>query len=90
MLFLLLFIMSSVCALAQEKIFRPVKIDASYFLPDGSLADTKLAQWLSDAYKEKKLNNAAFNSPTCLKVKNLGTGGGYNTLQLFLVSSTWI
>lgn len=73
--------------LAQNNlIIKQMKTDKTFFSSDGSL--TKLAQMLNQAFKEKKIINKAFNDEKCLKVKNLGKGGGYNTLQLFLVSST--
>jgi hypothetical protein len=67
-------------------IIKPIKIDNSLLAADGSVI--KLAQLLSQAFKENKIINKAFSSENCMQVKNLGKGGGYNTLQLFLVSST--
>lgn len=61
-----------------------VKVDNNDFLSNGNFVETKLAHILSAALN---IDNKDFASDTCLQVKNLGKGGGYNTLQLFLVSS---
>lgn len=69
-------------------VVRPMQFDISLLGPKGIFTETSLPQFLAQAFKEKKLANPDFSKAECLKAKNLGTQGGYNTLQLFLVSST--
>jgi len=67
---------------------KKMKLDDSFFGANGTFTDTTLPRFLARAFEEKKITNADFSKEACLKAKNLGTQGGYNTLQLFLVTST--
>jgi hypothetical protein len=69
-------------------VVKKMDVDTSFFNQDGILTETSLPKFLSQAFTEKKLTNNDFSKEACLKAKNLGTQGGYNTLQLFLVTST--
>jgi len=73
---------------ADGLVVKKMDIDASFFNQDGILTETSLPKFLAQAFNEKKLTNDDFSKEACLKAKNLGTQGGYNTLQLFLVTST--
>ncbi|HLC07588.1 MAG TPA: hypothetical protein VJJ26_05410 [Candidatus Babeliales bacterium] len=69
-------------------VIKKMNVDASFFNESGILTETSLPKFLAQAFSEKKLTNMDFSKEACLKAKNLGTQGGYNTLQLFLVTST--
>lgn len=69
-------------------VIKKMNVDASFFNENGILTETSLPKFLAQAFDEKKLTNRDFSKEACLKAKNLGTQGGYNTLQLFLVTST--
>ncbi len=63
-------------------------VDKSWLTADGMLTEASMSQFLVKAFSEKKLNNDSFSKEACLKSKNIGTQGGFKTLQLFLVTST--
>lgn len=69
-------------------VIRSMTFDTNLLQPNGSFTESSLPQFLAQAFDQKKLNNPDFSKAACLKAKNLGTQGGYNTLQLFLVTST--
>jgi hypothetical protein len=69
-------------------VIKRMNVDNSFFGSNGALTETSLPRFLAQAFDEKKLINPDFSKQACLKAKNLGTQGGYNTLQLFLVTST--
>jgi len=76
-------------ALAVDGIVvKKMNVDTSLLSPTGTLTESSLPKFLAQAFDEKKLTNLDFSKEACLKAKNLGTQGGYNTLQLFLVTST--
>ena len=54
----------------------------------GHFTTDSLAQFLSKAFAEGKLNNLAFKETTCLQAQGLFDQQGLNTLQLFTVHST--
>lgn len=62
--------------------------DTSLLQSNGQFTDTSLPQFLAQAYREKKLPNPNFSKADCLKAKDIATKGGYNTMQLFLITST--
>src|SRR5579872_6109461 len=74
--------------LYQDVVIRPMIFDTSLLQGNGQFTENSLPKFLAQAYQEKKLNNLDFSKEACLKAKSLGTQGGYNTLQLFLVTST--
>ncbi len=55
---------------------------------DGTFTEQSLPKFLAQAYQEKKLKDAAFTKEACLKAKKMDVHGSFNTLQLFLVTST--
>jgi len=67
---------------------KNMTVDKSFLESSGAFTEASLPKFLAQAYNEKKLKNDAFSKEACLKAKNLGTQGGYNTLQLFLITST--
>ena len=75
-------------ALYDDVIIRPMMFDTSLLTNGGQFTETSLPQFLAQAYQEKKLNYPAFSNANCIKAKDILTKGGYNTLQLFLVTST--
>lgn len=81
--FLIAFICALINGATYGEILLPITNDD--FSPNGNFVEKKLAHRLSQAMKEK---DKAFGHESCLRVRNLDKGGGYNTLQLFLVSST--
>ena len=74
--------------LEDNIVIKNMDIDKSLLGANGAFTETSLPKFLAQAYSEKKLKNADFSKEACLKAKNLGTQGGYNTLQLFLITST--
>lgn len=68
-------------------VIKNMTVDKSLLGQNGAFTEISLPKFLAQAYNEKKLNNNDFSKEACLKAKNLGTQGGYNTLQLFLVTS---
>lgn len=69
-------------------VIKNMDVNKSFLGATGAFTESSLPKFLAQAYSEKKLNNSDFSKETCLKAKNLGTQGGYNTLQLFLITST--
>ena len=63
-------------------------INPTLIKSNGNLTEDGLASILAQAYGEGKLKNKDFNAKQCLEVKSLGSGSGYNTVQLFRVTST--
>ncbi|MFZ5954638.1 MAG: hypothetical protein ACOYT8_06095 [Candidatus Dependentiae bacterium] len=60
-------------------------------LVNGKFTENSLLEFLVQAYKEEKLPFVEFSNINCLKAKNLYKGGGasgFQTSQLFLVTST--
>jgi hypothetical protein len=74
----------------NTNVVHKMKFDLKLLGPKGTLTDSLLSSILAQAYKEGKLINAAFSKKECLKTKSLGAGSGYNTVQLFLVTSTCV
>jgi hypothetical protein len=74
--------------LEDDIVIKNMEINKSLLGPNGAFTENSLPKFLAQAYTEKKLKNADFSKEACLKAKNLGTQGGYNTLQLFLITST--
>jgi hypothetical protein len=72
----------------QTTVVHKMNIHPSLLKSNGNLTENGLASILAQAYGEGKLKNKNFNKKECLKVESLGSGSGYNTVQLFLVSST--
>lgn len=70
-------------ALSDDVIIRPVVFDTSQLTSKGEFTESTLPLFLSQAL----FNNPDFSKAECLKAKNIATQGGYNTSQLFLVSS---
>src|SRR5690606_4707418 len=68
--------------LYDDVIIRPMVFDTSLLTSNGQFTQTSLPQFLAQAYREKKLTDPTFSNAECLKVKNIATQGGYNTLQL--------
>jgi hypothetical protein len=58
--------------------------------PKGMLTEKLLSEVLEQAHKEGLLKNKGFSNKKCLQIKSLGAGSGYNTAQLFLVTSTCV
>jgi hypothetical protein len=75
-------------ALYDDVILRPMVFDTKQLNSDGSFTEQSLPKFLAQAYKEQKLRDPNFSKEACIKAKSLGTQGGYNTLQLFRVTST--
>lgn len=69
-------------------VVHKMAVSPSLLKSDGNLTENGLANILAQAYSEGILKNKDFNDKQCLTIKNLGSGSGYNTVQLFLVSST--
>jgi len=72
----------------NTKVVNKMTLDSSLLAPNGLLTEDLLSTVLAQAYKEGKLKDKAFSEKQCMKVKSLGSGSGFNTLQLFLVTST--
>src|SRR5581483_66564 len=70
-------------------VIRTMNVDKSLMGKDGNLTEQSLPIFLTQAYNEKKLLREDFSKVEYLKAKNLGTQGGNNTLQLFLVTSIY-
>ncbi|HLC06874.1 MAG TPA: hypothetical protein VJJ26_01675 [Candidatus Babeliales bacterium] len=71
-------------------VVHKMKFDFKLLGPKGTLTDSLLSSILAQAYAEEKLKDKAFSKKECLNVKTLGAGSGYNTVQLFLVTSTCV
>lgn len=69
-------------------VIRKMTFDTDLLQSNGAFTETSLPQFLAQAFAEGKLHNENFSKAACLKAKSLGTQGGYNTLQLFLITST--
>ncbi|HLJ30957.1 MAG TPA: hypothetical protein VKU36_00835 [Candidatus Babeliales bacterium] len=69
-------------------VIHKITVDASLLKSDGTITEEGLSSILAQAYNEGKLQNKDFNNKKCLKAKSLGAGSGYNTVQLFLVTSS--
>ena len=65
-----------------------IHFNMSLLESDCIFTDKTLPKFLAEAYNEKKFKNEDFNSETCLNATKMGTEGSFNTLQLFLVTST--
>lgn len=74
--------------LEDNIVIKNMEVDKSLLGANGAFTENSLPKFLAQAYNEKKLKNIDFSKEACLKAKNLGTQGGYNTLQLFLITST--
>lgn len=74
--------------LYDDVIMRPMIFDTTLLQENGQFTEQSLPKFLAQAYEEKKLTHQDFRKEACLKAKNLGTQGGYNTLQLFRITST--
>jgi hypothetical protein len=74
--------------LNDDVIIQPMNIGSSLLDLSGKFTEKNLANFLALAYKEKKLPYEEFKNAACLRIKNIAQQGGYNTLQLFLVTST--
>lgn len=75
-------------AVYDDVIIRPMTFDTKQLTANGSFTEQSLPKFLAQAFKEQKLNDPNFSKEACIKAKSLGTQGGYNTLQLFRITST--
>jgi hypothetical protein len=73
---------------SNTTVVHKMATNPSFLRSNGNLTENGLANILAQAYDEGKLKNKDFNNKQCLEVQSLGSGSGYNTVQLFLVSST--
>ena len=64
-----------------------VDFDKKLLTPDGNFTEESLPKFLTEAYREKKLKDDTFSKEACLKAKDIGSQGGMQTSQLFLVTS---
>ena len=71
-----------------KDVIKHVSINPSLLEYGGHFNEKSLPIFLSNAFKEKKITNADFAKESCLKAKRLDVEGSFNTLQLFLVTST--
>ena len=71
-------------------VVNKVAFDKSLLSSDGSLTENLLSSILTQSYNEGILKNKAFSRKECLKIKKFGTISGYNTIQLFRVTSSCI
>lgn len=65
-----------------------IEFDTSLLEQDGSFNEQSLPKFLAKAYNEKKIKNDDFSKEACLKAKKMNVQGSFNTLQLFLITST--
>lgn len=72
----------------ETTVVHKMNINPALLKSNGNLTENGLASILAQAYGEGKLKNKDFNKKQCLKIESLGSGSGYNTVQLFLVTST--
>ncbi len=73
---------------SNTTVVHKMAINPALIKSNGNLTEDGLASILAQAYDEGKLKNKDFNAKQCLEVKSLGSGSGYNTVQLFRVTST--
>ena len=71
----------------KSAVIKKMSFDQSMLDSKGMLTEDLLTKVLAKAYKEGKLKNSGFKGADCLTAKSLGAGSGYNTVQLFLVTS---
>ena len=71
----------------KSAVVKKMSFDTSLLDSEGKFTENLLENVLAQAYKEGKLQHTGFKGAECLKAKTLGTGSGYNTAQLFLVTS---
>lgn len=64
-----------------------VEFNKNLLTPEGKFTETSLPRFLAKAYREKKLLDDTFSKEACLKAKDIGSQGGMQTSQLFLVTS---
>lgn len=70
-------------AVAPEIVF-----DKSLLAPDNTFTEQSLPKFLVKAYNEKIFSNEDFSKETCIKAKKMNAQGSFNTVQLFLVTTT--
>jgi len=56
-------------------------------LPEGKFTEQSLPRFLAAAYAQHKISSHDFKDVQCIKAKNLLTKSGFNTAQLFLVTT---
>lgn len=72
----------------RSVIIKQVIVDDAELKKTGKFSENSLKKFLEQAYKTRKILDTNFSDANNLTVINLGTGGGWNTLQLFLVKNT--
>jgi len=72
----------------KDIIVKEVSAHTIKLKSNGDFTEEAVIQFLSEASQEKKLKNTAFKKISCLKSTDIITEKGYQTKQLFLVSST--
>jgi hypothetical protein len=72
----------------KSAVVKKMSFDTSLLDSNGMLTEQLLENVLAQAYKEGKLRHTGFKGAGCLTAKSLGAGSGYQTAQLFLVTST--
>lgn len=73
---------------AEQNSITEINFDKTLLSPDGTFTEQSLPKFLAQAYREKKVNLDDFSKEECLKAKKMDVQGSFNTLQLFLVTST--
>ena len=73
---------------SNTTVVHKMAVNPALLTSHGNLTEDGLASILTQAYSEGRLKNKDFNAKQCLNIKSLGSGSGYNTVQLFLVTST--
>lgn len=77
-----------VCKAIEPITIPQVNFDKSLLAPDGTFTEISLPKFLAQAYQEKKVTLEDFSKADCLKAKKMSVQGSFNTVQLFLVTST--
>lgn len=93
-LFVLLPLASISLVAAPQAQIPSVELDNKYYTEPsdgyggGDLIEGGVNAVLAQLHAEKKLKGEAFTKQSCMNAKNIGSKGGYQTRQLFLLTST--
>ena len=69
-------------------LIQPMTFDTSLLTADGQFTEKSLPKFLAQAFNQKKLTDPSFSKEACIKAKDIAKKGGYNTEQLFLITTT--
>jgi len=87
-LFVLLPFVTQDLVAAPQASVPSVELDNSLYNEEGELLEGGVDAVLEKLHHEKKLMGEAFTKQSCMNAKNIGSKGGYQTRQLFLLTST--